>query len=59
MEVVKNIVLAGMSLTVQDSETAKIQDLAHNFFLSTDDVNKNVSVLFTFLDSERIERLHY
>ena len=38
-----------MNLTIQDSETVKIQDLAHNFFLSTDDVNKNVSVILIFL----------
>ena len=43
VEVVKNIVLAGMNITIQDADPVKIQDLAHNFFLTESDVGKNVS----------------
>jgi len=40
VEVVKNIVLAGVNLTIQDSAIASIDDLALNFFLTVDDVGK-------------------
>eukprot|EP00598_Pedospumella_elongata_P012116 CAMPEP_0185004896 /NCGR_PEP_ID=MMETSP1098-20130426/80513_1 /TAXON_ID=89044 /ORGANISM="Spumella elongata, Strain CCAP 955/1" /LENGTH=249 /DNA_ID=CAMNT_0027532803 /DNA_START=40 /DNA_END=785 /DNA_ORIENTATION=- len=38
VEVVKNIVLAGMSVTLQASRAVQYDDLSHNFFLSVDDV---------------------
>ena len=43
IEVVKNLVLAGMNITIQDSENVKIKDLAHNYFVSSSDVGLNVS----------------
>jgi molybdopterin/thiamine biosynthesis adenylyltransferase len=46
IEVVKNIVLAGMNIAIQDSAVVRKEDLAHNFFVSSDDVGKNVRALF-------------
>lgn len=42
IEVVKNVVLAGMNIVIQDSETVCMQDLSHNFFVSSADVGRNV-----------------
>jgi ubiquitin-like 1-activating enzyme E1 A len=44
IEVAKNIVLAGMSVTLQGSRDATYDDLSHNFFLSVDDVGKPVAL---------------
>jgi hypothetical protein len=38
----KNIVLAGMNVTIQDCTTVSGDDLDYNFFLSAVDVGKNV-----------------
>jgi molybdopterin/thiamine biosynthesis adenylyltransferase len=42
IEVVKNVVLAGMNIVIQDSATVCMQDLSHNFFVSAADVGRNV-----------------
>jgi hypothetical protein len=41
---VKNIVLAGMNIVIQDSAVVRKEDLAHNFFVSADDAGKNVRI---------------
>jgi molybdopterin/thiamine biosynthesis adenylyltransferase len=46
IEVVKNIVLAGMNIVIQDSAVVRKEDLAHNFFVSSDDAGKNVRTPF-------------
>jgi len=38
VEVTKNIVLAGMSVTVQDDSLVSLEDLSFNFFLTADNV---------------------
>lgn len=44
VEVVKNIVLAGMKVTIQDSSVATYDDLTFNFFLTAGDVgNKRIA----------------
>ena len=42
-EVVKNIVLAGVSVTIQDDKNVTANDLASNFFLSKDDIGSNIA----------------
>ena len=42
-EVVKNIVLAGVSITIQDSNDVDYNDLASNFFLSINDIGKKIT----------------
>jgi ubiquitin-like 1-activating enzyme E1 A len=42
-EVVKNVVLAGMSVTIQDDRAASASDLGGQFFLTEADVGRNVS----------------
>lgn len=42
VEVVKNIVLAGMNVVIQDSGDVRVQDLAYNFFVLSDEVGKKV-----------------
>ena len=44
-QVCKNLVLAGISATLQDDATVTAKDLSANFFLTMDDVGKNVRVL--------------
>ncbi|KAJ1408675.1 hypothetical protein B484DRAFT_456255 [Ochromonadaceae sp. CCMP2298] len=44
IEVAKNIVLAGMSVTLQGSRDATYDDLSHNFFLRVGDVGKPVAL---------------
>ena len=41
VEAAKNIVLAGMNVTVQDDTKVLAEDLSFNFFLSPDDVGKS------------------
>ena len=41
VEVVKNIVLAGMSVTIQDDTAVKMEDLSFNFFLAPEDIGKS------------------
>lgn len=41
-QVVKNIVLAGVNLTIQDSGVVTFDELAYNFFLNVDDIGKQV-----------------
>ena len=43
-EVVKNLVLAGVNVTIQDSNAVEIEDLGANCFLSADDVGKNIAL---------------
>ena len=38
----KNIVLAGMNVTIQDSSLVSIEDLNYNFFVGLDDFGRNV-----------------
>ena len=40
VEATKNLVLAGMSVTVQDDTTVALEDLSFNFFLSSEDVGR-------------------
>lgn len=40
----KNLVLAGINVTVQDTATVTHEDLASQFFLTDADVGKNVSI---------------
>lgn len=40
-EVVKNIVLAGISIVLHDTENVNVQDLASNFFLSPEHIGSN------------------
>lgn len=42
-EVVKNIVLAGVCIVIQDSGIVQFSDLASNFFLTTEDVGKKIT----------------
>ena len=42
VEVVKNSVLAGMNIVIQDSTTVCVKDLSHNFFVSSADIGRNV-----------------
>jgi len=42
-EVVKNIVLAGVSVTIQDDKNVTANDLAFNFFLSIDNIGSNIA----------------
>lgn len=42
-EVVKNIVLAGVSVTIQDDRNVTPNDLAFNFFLSKDNIGSNIA----------------
>ena len=42
VEVVKNIVLAGMNVVIQDSENVHFRDLSSNFFLTVNDVGNKV-----------------
>lgn len=43
-EIAKNLVLAGIgSLTIQDSQLVSDDDLGAQFFISEDDIGKNVS----------------
>lgn len=42
IEVTKNIVLAGMNITIQDSELVTGNDLSNNYFLTANDIGKNV-----------------
>lgn len=44
LQVVKNIVLAGVNLTIQDSNVVTNEDFACNFFLTMDDLGKEVSL---------------
>lgn len=46
-EVCKNLVLAGVNVTLQDSEVVDIKDLAAQFFIKEDDVGKNVRMKTT------------
>jgi ubiquitin-like 1-activating enzyme E1 A len=41
VEVVKNIVLAGMNVTIQDASVVRAEDLSFNFFLSLDEVGNS------------------
>lgn len=41
VEVCKNLILAGVSLTVRDHRTVVIDDVAFNYFLKPEDVGKN------------------
>lgn len=41
VEVVKNIVLAGMNVTIQDASVVRAEDLSFNFFISLDDVGSS------------------
>ncbi len=43
VEVVKNLVLAGMSVTIVDSRKVEVVDLQSNFFLTFDDIGRNVA----------------
>lgn len=38
----KNIVLAGMNVTIQDSSVVSMEDLQYNFFVGQDDLGRNV-----------------
>lgn len=42
-EVAKNLVLAGVNVTIQDSTLVDISDLGANCFLRVDDIGKNVA----------------
>jgi len=41
-EVVKNLVLAGVNVTLQDSSVTQENDFSNNFFLSPTDIGKNI-----------------
>jgi ubiquitin-like 1-activating enzyme E1 A len=43
VEVTKNLVLAGMSVTIADSRKVTESDLQSNFFLSFDDIGQNIA----------------
>lgn len=43
VEVTKNIVLAGMNVVIQSSDTVHIRDLSSNFFLTADDLGRKVT----------------
>jgi ubiquitin-like 1-activating enzyme E1 A len=43
-EVAKNLVLAGVNVTIQDSNIVDISDLGANCFLRVDDIGKNVAL---------------
>lgn len=46
-EIAKNLVLAGIgSITLADHQTVTEDDLGAQFFISEDDVGKNVSAYF-------------
>ena len=40
-EVIKNIVLAGVGVTIYDNKNVTLEDLSSNFFFTTDDVGKS------------------
>jgi ubiquitin-like 1-activating enzyme E1 A len=40
-EVVKNIVLAGISVVIQDSQLVQVEDLSANFFFTAEDIGVN------------------
>ena len=42
VEVTKNIVLAGMNVVIQSSDTVHMRDLSSNFFLTANDVGQKV-----------------
>ena len=42
VEAVKNIVLAGMHVTVQDSSIVTVDDLSSNFFVTSDHIGHKV-----------------
>ena len=42
IEVTKNVVLAGMNITIQDSDIVTINDLSSNYFLNQEDIGKKV-----------------
>lgn len=44
IEVTKNIVLAGMSVTIQDASVVTEEDLCCNFFLNESDLGKKIAV---------------
>lgn len=49
-EICKNLALAGVaSITLLDHEEVKEEDLGAQFFLSEDDIGKNVSIYFSIL----------
>jgi len=54
VELCKNLILAGISVSVCDSSIVKLSDLGHNFFLREDDVGKKKSVACI----ERIQELN-
>jgi hypothetical protein len=54
VQVVKNIVLAGMNVTLQDARSASHDDLSHNFFLGVADVGAKVSAATLLLRSQLI-----
>mmetsp|Transcript_35171 Transcript_35171/g.43399 ORF Transcript_35171/g.43399 Transcript_35171/m.43399 type:complete len:334 (+) Transcript_35171:170-1171(+) len=41
IELCKNLILAGISVTIQDSDTVKPEDLGTQFFLREEDIGKN------------------
>jgi ubiquitin-activating enzyme E1 len=43
VEVVKNLVLSGVNVTIQDPKDVALNDLSSNYFVSEADVGKNVS----------------
>ena len=43
LEVIKNIVLMGVSVVLQDDSLVTWDDLANNFFVSTEDVGRNTA----------------
>ena len=43
IEVAKNLVLAGMNVTIVDSRKVEVVDLQSNFFLSFEDIGRNVA----------------
>lgn len=46
-ELAKNVVLAGMSVTLQDTEMVKMQDVQCQFLFDQDCVGKNVTIFRT------------
>lgn len=43
VELCKNLILAGINLTIHDTREARIEDLGANFYLSEEDIGRNVS----------------
>jgi molybdopterin/thiamine biosynthesis adenylyltransferase len=57
VEVAKNLVLAGMSVTILDSRVVSTRDLYSDFFLTEDDLGKKVGWLFQDGMGYRLARL--